>query len=562
MLRYVIALVFIVLVVLASAVYYYYSQHSVNQVTSPISKNVESGTTAPSGDAWYDDVAVRINYTVIDDPETLSIAREFIKTSLPLPARLDKKKVTDWLNVDIAVLRITVELINNGDKPVYYVTNAFCEVCFNATICDHRFEPITWRVGDPIALLRITAEEGDVFPLVISCTLDLRYRKVAPRTSVVNKFYYIVTKPFRGTIRAIATICPKPFSNECREIQIYVPTYVANTKPLPYTEKDFAETSSNSETFVLGVDGFLYNVTVIISNNMSISINRNGFLAIYLENRGSDRLYENFSWIVHGYRLTDFPTKFVGILEPKSRAIVYRAYLPIIFNTTGEYEVIIMSSEVIMFNIPISSYERVLKLKELAPRFTPILRIECNETKPDTCRAIFPKYSLYLKVSVRLNPEKLEPFRIIKKSSFIDVEILKGIDKVLKLINDTKAHESFMEQWGGKNVTVLTLYINNGGDKSLTVVSWGGYIISIVDAHNGSTVCGYGIITQILKPNIVVVRPGERKLFSIHIIEYREGKLYIDGYECGKVKPGIYIIKMSFRTKPGIYVEMSIKLNS
>ena len=221
-----------------------------------------------------------------------------------------------------------------------------------------------------------------------------------------------------------------------------------------------------------------------------------------------------------------------------------------------------MSSEVIMFNISVSSYERVLKLKELAPRITPILRIECNETKPDMCRAIFPKYSLYLKVSVRLNPEKLESFRIIKKPSFIDVEILKGIDKALKLINDTKTRESFMEQWGSKNVTVIVLYINNGGNKNLTIVNWVGYIISVVNAHNGSTVCGYGIITQILKPNIVVVRPGERKLFSIHIIEYREGKLYIDGYECGKVKPGVYIIKMSFRTKPGVYVEMSIKLNS
>ena len=269
MLRHVITLVFMVLVVLASAVYYYYSQHSVNQVTSPISKSVESRTTTPTFRAWYDDVALRVNYTVVDDPETLSIAKGFIKAFSPLPAGLNKNQVVNWLNANIAVLRIIVELINNGDKPVYYVTNAFCEVCFNATICDHRFEPITWRVGDPIALLRITAEEGDVFPLVISCTLDLRYRKVAPRTSVVNEFYYIVTKPFRGTIRAIATICPKPFSNECREIQVYVPIYVASTKPLPYTEKDLAETSSNNETFVLDTDEFLYNVTCLLYTSPS-----------------------------------------------------------------------------------------------------------------------------------------------------------------------------------------------------------------------------------------------------------------------------------------------------
>jgi len=562
MLRHVIALVFMVLVVLASVVYYYYSQHSVNQVIFLINESVESRTTTPTCEAWYDGVALRVNYTVIDDPEILSLAKGFIKAFSPLPAGLNKNQVVNWLNANIAVLRITVELINNGDKPVYYVTNAFCEVCFNATICDHGFEPITWRVGDPIALLRITAEEGDVFPLMISCMLDLKYKRVAPRTSIVNEFYYIVTKLFRGTVRAIATICPKPFSNECREIQTYVPVYVASARPLPYTKKDFADTLFSNKTFVLGVDEFLYNVTVVMSNNMSIAIDRNGYLTIYLENRGSDRVYENFSWIIHGYRLTGFPTRFMGVVEPKSRAIVYRVYLPTVFNSTGEHEVTMMSSKVMMFNISMSSYEEVLKLKELAPRITPILRIECDETKPDMCRAILPKYSLYLKVSVRLKPEKLESFRVIKKPSFIDVEILRGIDEALKLINDSKTRESFIEQRGGRNVTVIALYINNGGDKNLTIVSWGGYIIHIVDVRNGSSVCGYGIITQILKPNIIVVKPKERKLFSIHIIEYREGELYIDGYECGKVEPGVYIIKMSLRTKPGIYVEMSVKFGS
>jgi len=118
------------------------------------------------------------------------------------------------------------------DKPIYYMTNAFCEVCFNATVCDHRFEPITWRVRDPIALLKITAEEGDVFPLTISCTLDLKYKKVAPKSSITNELYYIVTKPFRGMIRATVIICPEPFSNECRTIKSYVPVYIANASSI------------------------------------------------------------------------------------------------------------------------------------------------------------------------------------------------------------------------------------------------------------------------------------------------------------------------------------------
>ncbi|RLF17781.1 MAG: hypothetical protein DRZ82_09460 [Thermoprotei archaeon] len=558
MLRHVIALVFIVLVVLASALYYYYSQHCVNQVTFLISKSVESRTNAPSGEAWYDNVTVRINYTVIDDPETLSIAREFIKASLPLPTCLDKKQLTDWPNVDIAVLKVIMELVNNGNKPIYYITNAFCEVCFNATVCDHRFKPITWRIENPIAVPEIVAEEGHVFPLVILYTLDLRYRKVPPKTSITNEFYYIVTKPFRGIIKAAAAVCPEPFSGECRIIENHTHVYVVNVEYSPHTGMNIVNTFFSNKSFVLNLSAFLYNITVVMSNNMSISIDRNGLLTIYLENRG-DRVYEDFSWVLQGYRPIGFPTRFKGTLNPRSKVAIYRAYLLDIFNRTGEYETIIMSSEALMFNIPIYSHEEVLKLKELAPRITPILRIKCDEPRPKVCKASLPKYSLYLRASVRLNPEELGSFQIIKKPRFINVEILRGINQALKLINDSKTRESFIEQWGGKNVTVIALYINNEDNENLTIVDWSGYIIHVVDAHNESTICGYGIITQILKPNIIVVKPKEEKLFSLHIVEYREGELYIDGYECGKVKPGAYIIKMSFRTKPGIYVEVGVK---
>jgi len=169
---------------------------------------------------------VKVNYTVIDDPEVLSTAREFIRAQLPLPANLDRdeERVIDRLKTDIAVLKVVVKLINNGDKPVYYVTNAFCEVLSNATIRDDRFKPIMWKVENPITLPKIIAEEGHVFPLTVSCTLDLGYKKVSPKTSITNEYYYIVTKTFKGTIKAIATLCPKPLSNEYKTIEdsIYI----------------------------------------------------------------------------------------------------------------------------------------------------------------------------------------------------------------------------------------------------------------------------------------------------------------------------------------------------
>jgi len=182
--------------------------------------------TKKGGITWYDDVVVRVSYTVIEDPGVLSIARELIKAEPPFPAGQGRGggQAIDWARASIAVLKVIVELANRGGKPVYYVTNAFCEVLFNATMHDDRFKPIMWRVENPIALPRIVVEEGHVLPLAVACTLDLRYSKIQPRTSITNEYYYIVTKPFRGTIEATASICSKPLSSTCKTIgdSVYV----------------------------------------------------------------------------------------------------------------------------------------------------------------------------------------------------------------------------------------------------------------------------------------------------------------------------------------------------
>lgn len=102
---------------------------------------------------------------------------------------------------------------------IYYVTNAFCGVLFNTTIRYDGFKPIIWRVDSPIAIPKILDKEGAVFPLTVACTLDLRHAEVPPKTSITNEYYYIVEKPFRGTIRAVVAICPEPLSNECKIVE-------------------------------------------------------------------------------------------------------------------------------------------------------------------------------------------------------------------------------------------------------------------------------------------------------------------------------------------------------
>ena len=136
----------IVIVASIGAVYYYYLQSSIGQTASSVNIYNNAGyTTSP-----------------------VTIARDFIRMELESANRgaLKKESMVDWLSTDIAILKVVVELVNNGDKPIYYMTNAFCEVCFNATVCNvRRFEPIAWRVEEPIALLKITADEGEVYSL-------------------------------------------------------------------------------------------------------------------------------------------------------------------------------------------------------------------------------------------------------------------------------------------------------------------------------------------------------------------------------------------------------------
>ncbi len=162
-----------------------------------------------------------IGYEVMDDPQTVSIVREFIKTQLPLPASLNRtdEEVIDWLKTDIAVIKVVVKLTNNGNKPTYYVTNAFCGVVFQKIKEDYKFKPIAWSVKNPIGLPKIYAEKGHVLQLPMGCTLDLAYVKVLPGTSVSKEYYYIVTKPFKGIIEDTVEICSEPLSNKCVTIE-------------------------------------------------------------------------------------------------------------------------------------------------------------------------------------------------------------------------------------------------------------------------------------------------------------------------------------------------------
>ncbi|RLG86762.1 MAG: hypothetical protein DRO39_02310 [Thermoprotei archaeon] len=312
-----------------------------------------------------------------------------------------------------------------------------------------------------------------------------------------------------------------------------------------------------NRAFTIGVGSLLYNITVLVSNNMSIYVDRTGYLTVYLRNRDSARVHEAFEWVVQGYRPPGFPARFVGYVEPGREVVVYKAYLPRIINRTGRYRIIIMSSEMLTFNVSIASQSEILKVKELVSKITPILRIECGGSEPAICRASLPKYSLYIEVEVRLNPRALRHLQVIEKPQFIEVGFATDIEDVLKVIGEDKF---FREMWGGKNITAILLYLVNHGDENLTVVSWGGYSVRIIDAYSGEAIGGFELKPQVLRPNTIVVKPGEKKLIDVYIVEYRDGVVRVNGFDCGRAKPSMYIVSICTETKPGICIAVSMEL--
>ena len=227
-------LIFLVSIVLAGSLFYFHTSQN------PDKRTVQSIRIEPGGSGHnniivagggklgdVDNVSVEVKYEVIGDPKTVSIAREFIRLHLPVPAASSNEPPVDWVNTGISVLKVVVELSNNNSIPVYYETNAFCGTFHwssnssNRTIFD-------WRVSYPVAVPEITAYNGAVFTVPTICTLDLAYAKIPPRSTIVNEYYFIITKPFQGEIKASATVCLKPFSNTCRVLGGTVPVTVTN----------------------------------------------------------------------------------------------------------------------------------------------------------------------------------------------------------------------------------------------------------------------------------------------------------------------------------------------
>ncbi len=105
------------------------------------------------------------------------------------------------------VLKVIINLTNDGEKIVYYKTNAYCAPYQPAMVNGQSIPPFTNEVSEPVSLPIVRVEEGSALPLTVVCTADLRYVPLTPGSSVTSEYYIVVSDDFRGSVGAVAEIC-------------------------------------------------------------------------------------------------------------------------------------------------------------------------------------------------------------------------------------------------------------------------------------------------------------------------------------------------------------------
>jgi len=206
----------------------------------------------------YGNVVLRISYSTINDLEILSRARLIVEHfSLWNPmSSMGEEYVANFNKSNIAILKITIKLINQGYKVMYYKTNYACGVSLHVNEAIYKLlKPLTWSVKEPVTLIHIENMSGYILPLPVFCTDDLRFKPIPPRAEVVNEFYYIVTVPFEGVIKAVANICTQPQEFSCKPIE--------NTIYVKVTSKGFTVIPPPKAMFPEQVLKFLSNISNI-----------------------------------------------------------------------------------------------------------------------------------------------------------------------------------------------------------------------------------------------------------------------------------------------------------
>ena len=186
-------LLLVVVVVSAAGVAYYLSQ--------------VYWVSASTSNVMVEPVVVRINYTVVEDPGLKATAWDMVEW-------------LNWTGGDIAVLKVTVEVENRGNKTVYYSFGGPCYPLGGVS-----FEPFTYHDGHRRNIV-FNATQGRVFDVPKACLESLISKRLLPGERDVYEYYYVVTKPFKGTAIVTEEVCLE-YSRDCRTIKSLVEVDIA-----------------------------------------------------------------------------------------------------------------------------------------------------------------------------------------------------------------------------------------------------------------------------------------------------------------------------------------------
>lgn len=145
---------------------------------------------------------VKINYVAVENPELLATAWRMIETF-------------NWSSSNIAVIKVIVVLENRGNELAYY---SFGGKCFPQE--GRAFQPFTDHDGHRENIV-FEVEEGRVFDFFKICQPALIQQGLLPGEQHVYEYYYVVSKPFRGTVSVREKVCFGWLSNfeKCETIE-------------------------------------------------------------------------------------------------------------------------------------------------------------------------------------------------------------------------------------------------------------------------------------------------------------------------------------------------------
>ncbi len=166
-------------------------------------------------------VKLLISYSLVNDAEVISRAKELVRI-YPALLSIYRIRAMEEVNISkIAVLKLIVTLVNDGNKTIYVKTHALSSNAYSKNVWNPK--PPLWAVKQPVAVIRFNEVYGLVLKIPEMITLDLSFKPKPPHTKVTNTYYYIVTNPFIGTVTATSEVCyPQPMvskNSECKTIR-------------------------------------------------------------------------------------------------------------------------------------------------------------------------------------------------------------------------------------------------------------------------------------------------------------------------------------------------------